>query len=262
MSFTLEMCDDERKNDEANQYHNSFAEFQELGASIIDDVELPRTPNQLKDEFIDGIWDRLSPIQYGSPTLHKKGPTESTASTPLEGSSACRTLNRKVKRRRRSTSTIPDSKQRKRADQRSNENGCNDAPKTTGNLNIECPVNDGSIDEFLSAERTIVPNSIPNSPIKEDPELMSKLKSSMIKPADSLQLTTHIHSQLATTFDDFILSNDVNLSFDVGDNIKEKGSDHNRNSFYGLPDRTKEILKQERGIEQLYGNTMLSLSNS
>ena len=254
------MCDQDEEKIEASQNHNSFAEFQELGASIIEDVDVPLTPNQHENEFEDGILDRLSPIRYESLTLHKMGPADLAVSTPHERSSLCRTLKRKVKRRRRSTCTIPGSKQRKRVDQRSVESGCNDAPKTTGNLNTKCPVNDESAYGFLSAEKTIVPNSLPNSPIKENPELIEKPKSYMIKLKDSLQLTTDMHSKLGTTFDDFIQSNDVNLSFDDEvDNIIEKGSDHNHNSFYGLPNRTKEILKQERGIEKLYGNIILSL---
>ena len=219
-----------------------------FGKSILDDVEC-RPTNEHNEAFVDEPWNKLSPIGCSSPTLQKKEGEESTDSTQLEFNSACSKLKRNVKRRRRSRSTsLIKASQRKRLDHRYNiENRTYDPMVDPGNYNVSYLAGENSMDEILLAEKTVIPNSLSSSPVKESSELLHKSSSSLANDM-------HINFNLTTTLDELIMSNDISLDCVADDNGSKKDINCTHNSLYGLPDKANEILKQERGIQKLYGN--------
>ena len=200
--------------------------------------------NDHNHAFIDDLWNRLSPIKNGSPTLQCESKA-SVASTPLLPSQRPSRLVRSVKRRRRSRFSEQRPKQQKKLEE--------DIPVissySSAAINEERQVmevsNIGeSLNEALTGEITIIPNSMPNSPEK----IISKTTENIIEVTDSLHVTTDMHSKLTTSFDNMIMSGECHLENDLN-----LGEHKKCETFYGLPLKVKGILKLQRGIENVYG---------
>ena len=229
-----------------------LGEYQlEFEDSILDDLEISRTSEEHNEAFIGGICDRLSPIKDNSPGIEKNELTESVASTPLQCHAVCQPLTRNVKRKRRSISSFSKPKQQTKFDEKPIKHGTG----STSGLSV----NSESTDKILCAKKAVIQNYFDSSSTKENAESVGAPSANVIKPADSLQMTTGVHSNFDTSFDNYISSTGVDLSFEAANEMAKKPCFDNQNSFYGLPVKTKEILKQERGIEKLYGNITLDL---
>lgn len=256
------MWDDNVKRDGDCFYEmNSDNGTTSLSVGILHDVELNKAPLPHDEAFIDGLLDGLSPIKHCSPTSVKVETDVSVSSTPLNrdarlesGSSS--SVLRSVRRRRRSKFAEKKLPNRKAKSDRKLQNipelqatDCKfeDAP-------MECSVTGESIDEILSAEKTIIPSSLSNSPCHEGSESESKSNESLIQVTDSLQMTYELHCKLTTSFDDIIMSNEMNLSGSCDHKqTKENNWNGKQEFFYGLPSKAKEALKTLRGIDKLYG---------
>ena len=238
---------------ESSKILSSFAEGNSenqlgFGKGFLDDVEC-RLPDKHNEAFVDELWKELSPIGCSSPALQKKEEEESTISTQNECKSACSKLKRSVKRRRRSMSTsLIKASQRKRSNHRYNsEKSTYDQSVDPGNCKVSFLVGENSMDEILSAEKTVIPNSLPSSPVRENSELLHMSSSSLANDAQ-------LNFNLTTTMDELLMSNDINLTCIEDDNGSKKDVNCTCNSLYGLPEKVNVILQQERGIQKLYGN--------
>eukprot|EP00795_Rhopilema_esculentum_P014624 gene14624-5707_t len=212
--------------------------------------------NDHNHAFIDDLWNRLSPIKNGSPTLQCERKA-SVASTPLLPSQRPSRLVRSVKRRRHSRFPEQRPKQQKKLEE--------DIPVissySSAAINEERQMmevsNIGeSLNEALTGEITIIPNSMPNSPEKIIMKSGAKTTENIIEVTDSLHVTTDMHSKLTTSFDNMIMSGECNL-----ENDSNLGKHKKCETFYGLPLKVKDILKLQRGIENVYEwqNDCLSL---
>ena len=256
------MCDQNNAIDKASPDEECSVDFinnnddPNFGASIFEAVEGTRTPEKHDEAFIDGRWDQLSPIKNSSQVLQETEAKISVASTPFEGNVRPQNLKRSVKRRRRSRFSEQKPKQKRKFDLITTEKKAVEPESKMEEPKMECSITGESIDEILSAERTIIPNSLPSSPIDGNSISMNKSESMFIQITDSLQISTEMHSKLTTTFDDIIMSDDINLSADIVCNKEEKAKNDKEidpNYFYGLPAKSKEVLKEHRGITNLYG---------
>ena len=81
-----------------------------------------------------------------------------------------------------------------------------------------------------------------------------------------MSVTTEPSNELDNPFlDEWVISDDFHSIFKADDGSSKRES--TTNSLFGLPEKVKVILKEERGIEKLYGNfaidpnAMLLLTN-
>ena len=243
MNAKISLDDDDNEGNFVAQEGNDCSLINRVEA---DDCDVSNSHNQA---FINcAILDNLSPI----PAMDERTRC-SIASTPVQVPDEHPVgLKRSIKRRRRSRFSEKKPQQKRKVEQPvpdqviPSRNAClntdNEKPPECGQISI-----DEQICDQLKGDITVIPSSIPNSPENR----LETLQNSTIQLTDSLCITTDMQSKLTDTFDEVIMSEECSLSSRAQENLqKNKNSPH---SFYGLPIKVKEVLKSQRGIENVYG---------
>ena len=246
MNAKISVDDDDNEGNFASQEDGDDCSLINQVEAVYDD----HVSNSHNQAFINpAILDNLSPI----PTLDERTRC-SIASTPVQvlDEHPVR-LQRSIKRRRRSRFSEKKPRQKRKVEQPvadqviPSRNAClgidNEKRPESGQISI-----DEKICDQLKVDITVIPSSIPDSP---ENRLSEILQNNTIQLTDSLCITTDMHSKLTDTLDELIMSEECNLSSRAQENLqKNKNALH---SFYGLPIKVKEVLKSQRGIENVYG---------
>ncbi len=194
--------------------------------------------------FVEDQWNKLSPIanetqvKIRNDTIQKA----STSSTPFPQDQISNSIiKRCVKRRRRSSLSAKKIRKRKLEENLSMEQNF-----TVSN---NCLVNnfDGDDSLIASLDETATKISFGNSTFEANLQ-----ENNIVAVSDSLSITGDLNSKLITTADEELMANDTGI--DIAEN--ESSSDNatfDANTFFGLPLKVKEILKSQRGIENVYG---------
>ncbi len=233
--------------------------------SLIDDtlssVSLPNqeipanddSPTQNLDQaFVEEQWNTISPIQNEFKVQNEET-HKSTSSTPFSNDEVTSTIKRSVKRRRRSRLSAKKIRKAKLDDKTYGDCG-----KWVGAE--ECLKNNPDCDDSLIASLELeecTPVFRPTQDVENNDKKPMISASDIVETSDSLLIPADINSKLITSTDELLLANDTTMDIDIdkGAAISEYPEDKIINSatFFGLPLKVKEILKSQRGIENVYG---------
>ena len=250
------LCFDKDEIHERNQAEICNQETMEYfnpprSRTIANGEELTANLNLSHDQaFVEDPFSNFSPICNISPVT-LKGPQLTTSSTPFTKDELAPTVRRSVKRR---TSRLSSRNQSKRTSVDSNLLAPNEF-KTELKIEELLTVNHDWGDSLLGLGdvdlKDVNCNNTPKTSDGNKDEHICELETinNIIEVSDSLQVAADFNSALMTTADEILFSNECNTTMDV--TMIKKTDD--ANNFFGLPLKVKEILKSQRGINNVYG---------